>query len=173
MPGAGAVSSGLSSVRLPATESNFDTRRSATHSPRASSNRRTAPCQKRGGSPRRAGSTSTSAVEPAAAAPLVTPEESTFLRTMPPPGRRARQSVNVPPTSIQNCQRSSPMGADYPETSGSSHSPVHNRLEACSTLRMAGSILRGTGFQPVQTHVALRTSADFTPATRAPAAPCK
>src|SRR5262245_19988672 len=36
--------------------------------------------------------------------PLTTPEERTLRRSRRPSGERARQSVNVPPTSSQNCQ---------------------------------------------------------------------
>src|ERR1700685_4864456 len=48
--------------------------------------------------------------------PLVTPELSTLEVSRRPSGECARQSVNVPPTSIQNCQDGDilsirPMGA--------------------------------------------------------------
>ena len=42
--------------------------------------------------------------EPAAPRPFVTPELSSLRRASVPSGRLAKQSVNVPPTSIQNSQ---------------------------------------------------------------------
>jgi carbonic anhydrase/acetyltransferase-like protein (isoleucine patch superfamily) len=45
-----------------------------------------------------------SGVESAAAEPFVMPELSTLCRRSVPSGERPKQSVKVPPTSIQNCQ---------------------------------------------------------------------
>ena len=90
---------------LAAAASNNATSDSWTTAPAESNRVSFAPCQNCGGSPRRRGSRMAAGVLPSPTAPLVIPELSSLCRKSLPSGRRATQSVNVPPASIQNCQR--------------------------------------------------------------------